>query len=884
MKKLFNFNTGLRPRVTLIVLTALSASLAYSEQQLKQPAPRSAVTATSAVTPISAVIASDAQFTWWRGGSDPLCKDGPCELRETKENNASLINSMNRATNLTWPDWVIGKGKQVLSPSAAVMNGDLTAFWQQADINEYKQLYPGLLQVPYYPGLGNHDYANNVGDCSYALIFVTDKNMCAKQAIYYMANLIEGGSIPNIVNKDVSQYVMFENLGGFAAMMSATYTAGGVTSTSTTGSTAVNRFNSVILPPEAHDIFVDLQYWDGLKWKSAQRYFVPYAHAGVCYSMKGTIWNASTHEETCSKDEWPDGSYGSLSYSYDLGDYHFVQLHLTPGYDKNLPGAQLLAGYPGPFGLGTDKTPSFHVTSSWPWLKKDLAAATAAGKFIVLNMHAADGPGKVPQVLSDFPLDKTNFAAVLKGNRVVAIFSGHIHNDFGYMGAIPADGLPLRINGSSSVPWFRSGSAECRRFLVAEFHGNYFNVGSAIADGSGPSWAPQGNVCDTTAGYDVNNASTVEAASYVITTDFGLTAQVLAKTPNSSGGASVVLTGTLSDPGRDVTLSIDWQDGKNDSLIVPRSSGTASFTLYHTYSQDDYQGKLAYLFATDGVLTSDGLTVQIGVIDSKPPVTTGSVSTSNGRQVLNLMATDTGGGVKETLYTFDSQMSQVYAGPVTIPPGVQNAYFWSIDFANNVELRKTIPVDSTPPTTTGSVSPVPSGYLWFKGPNVNLTLSATDGGSGVAATFYSIDGAASQTYTTPVVISGEGRHTVSYWSVDRKGNQEDKRTVPISIDSKPPVVSVQATLSAQYPYGPAMISISATATDSLSGIDPLTATYTVSGPGGQTSGWFPYTTLNAIAFVTAFPGQPYTVTVTVKDLAGNTTSASTTVAPPPFGF
>lgn len=73
-------------------------------------------------------------------------------------------------------------------------------------------------------------------------------------------------------------------------------------------------------------------------------------------------------------------------------------------------------------------------------------------------------------------------------------------------------------------------------------------------------------------------------------------------------------------------------------------------------------------------------------------------------------------------------------------------------------------VDSTAPRTSAAVA---AGVL---------TLTATDAGSGVAGTSYTIDGGAPLAYTGPVSLPA-GPHTVSYASKDRVGNAETAHTL-----------------------------------------------------------------------------------------------------------
>ena len=77
---------------------------------------------------------------------------------------------------------------------------------------------------------------------------------------------------------------------------------------------------------------------------------------------------------------------------------------------------------------------------------------------------------------------------------------------------------------------------------------------------------------------------------------------------------------------------------------------------------------------------------------------------------------------------------------------------------------------------------------------VTVTLSASDengglGVSGVAETHYRVDDGSWQTGTS-VEVTGDGEHTVSYYSTDNAGNEEDVRTsATLSIATTPPGAS-----------------------------------------------------------------------------------------------
>jgi len=90
------------------------------------------------------------------------------------------------------------------------------------------------------------------------------------------------------------------------------------------------------------------------------------------------------------------------------------------------------------------------------------------------------------------------------------------------------------------------------------------------------------------------------------------------------------------------------------------------------------------------------------------------------------------------------------------------------------------PADTTAPVTTSNAV---ATYV----SSAAIALSATDGGSGVAATFFRLDGAA-QVAGASVSTSALGSHSLVFWSVDVAGNIEAAKTVTFNVTS-PPVVT-----------------------------------------------------------------------------------------------
>ena len=307
------------------------------------------------------IFASDLQFPWWRGGKDPACNSEKCVLKKSKEVNGDLVQSMNNIVNASygsgnnattgvWPatSHIVKKrrGAPIPDPEGVVINGDLTAFWHDWQTELYMDFYhrndadplnPRNLKLDIYPGLGNHDYANNKSDCTWKrnLEYLTyGLDGCAKNAAHYIKKTLNCDLVPNFPKATITSF-----------------------------------------------------------------------------------------------DE------SSLAYSWDIGHYHFIQLHNYPAYRYSEIG----------------------LTDAMEWFRQDLETAHNAGKRIVVNLHDYGDHMKE---------DNAEFLKALAGRNVVALFAGHIHKSNGYLGNVP--GL--------SIPVFRSGSADYSTFLLAEFASGHMTV------------------------------------------------------------------------------------------------------------------------------------------------------------------------------------------------------------------------------------------------------------------------------------------------------------------------------------------------------------------------------------------------------------------------
>lgn len=210
------------------------------------------------------------------------------------------------------------------------------------------------------------------------------------------------------------------------------------------------------------------------------------------------------------------------------------------------------------------------------------------------------------------------------------------------------------------------------------------------------------------------------------------------------------------------------------------------------------------------------------------------------------------------------------------------------DNANNSATftSPAVNIDFTQPATLASISGTSQNQQWFTGA-VTVTLSATDNLSGVANSFYRIDGGAMQTYASPFSITSNGNHLVEYWSVDVAGNMETHQTQIVRIDATAPLVTASANPSTapKKPHS-VTVTISGSITDSVSGISSASFNVIDEYGAAQPSGSVTVQANGTYSFTLSLPatkqgwdkdGHLYTIVVRGTDQAGNSTTATTTL-------
>ncbi|MDQ1673702.1 MAG: hypothetical protein QOC98_2264, partial [Frankiaceae bacterium] len=188
--------------------------------------------------------------------------------------------------------------------------------------------------------------------------------------------------------------------------------------------------------------------------------------------------------------------------------------------------------------------------------------------------------------------------------------------------------------------------------------------------------------------------------------------------------------------------------------------------------------------------------------------------------------------------------------------------------------------DTTPPTTTATLSPAANASGWNNTTPVSVTLSATDtGGAGVDKTYYTTDGTTPTTSSTiyggPIPVNATT--TVKFFSVDKAGQAEAVNSRLVQVDKNTPTTSISCN------GGPCASTYSSSVSVALSPAD--TGGSGVALTRYTTDGSDPSSSSTAITYTAPFSvASTTTVKYISTDRAGNaepTNSQAISVNPAP---
>ena len=341
-----------------------------------------------------------------------------------------------------------------------------------------------------------------------------------------------------------------------------------------------------------------------------------------------------------------------------------------------------------------------------------------------------------------------------------------------------------------------------------------------------------------------------------------------------NAGKSVTLTVTFT-----ASVVVDTTNGVptlglNDGGIATYSggSGTNSLTFVYTVAAGQNTSDLTVtafnlnnaLLQNGGVNsdTSGAVTNPQGIlqIDTVAPTTTAAVTAGTlgnhgyytTTTTVAITPFDSASSVSSTSYRIDGGSWNSYSVPFTVTgDGTHTVTYYSVDNAGNTQSNQTltVKVDTVAPTTTAAVTSGTLGNNGYYTTTPTITISPADATSGVATTSYQIDGGSVTPYTAPFTVSGQGTHTVTYYSVDNAGNTQSNQTLTVKVDTVAPTVNIALVGGATLIEGTGL-QFAVTFSEAVTGVDLSGFSLATTGVSGA-----------SITGVTSTDASHYTVNV-----------------------
>ncbi|RLD65406.1 MAG: hypothetical protein DRI95_08820 [Bacteroidetes bacterium] len=204
-----------------------------------------------------------------------------------------------------------------------------------------------------------------------------------------------------------------------------------------------------------------------------------------------------------------------------------------------------------------------------------------------------------------------------------------------------------------------------------------------------------------------------------------------------------------------------------------------------------------------------------------------------------LSAKDAVSGVQITNYSLNGAAYIQYNKPIILDKeGKYSLKYFSVDNVGNIEefTGKTFYIDITPPVTNSTIS----GVNIEKGNIISLQtkiyFNPTDEVSGVAKTFYSVDGGKQILYNgknISLIALKDGEHIIKFYSVDKVQNKEDVQIFEFYLDRTAPITASDILgdrfIVGEQIYFSGRTKLKLTAVDNKSGVKDVL--YSVDGGG-----------------------------------------------------
>ncbi|PYE53370.1 beta strand repeat-containing protein [Deinococcus yavapaiensis] len=513
-----------------------------------------------------------------------------------------------------------------------------------------------------------------------------------------------------------------------------------------------------------------------------------------------------------------------------------------------------------------------------------ITAGTSVTKAFSLDLSSlADGSYKVTFTASDgtstsapststaFTLDKTGPTFTPSAAASVNVNSVNVTLN-GLQDALStvSSSVTYKINGGATQTATLSGNAFTATNLQSGVNSIAITVKDSLGNATTKTIQVTYNAPDTQAPVVTNvslgsTATTGTLQGSVTATDNVAVTSLSYTVAPSAGGASV-LSGTLS--------------------ITAGASVSELFSL-DLSSLADGSYKIAFT-ASDGTSTSAPFTSAAFTLDKTGPTFTPSATSPVGTS----STTVTLNGLQDALSSVNSTVSYTVNGGSAQAATLSSNAFTVTNLqegANSVAITvsdslgntstQTIQITSDTQLPNLSVTPIAA---YVSSPDLNITGTATDSGTGIAFVTATPDGDTTQTITTTVDGNGnftltlldlaEGAHSIVVTTTDIFGRTSDPQTITTFVDATPPTLTnIASSISSNN------VTVTGTASDIAgSGVDHVTYSVTKDGAPFITA---TNVTVDSAGFfsipLTGLANGSYVVTLAAVDLSGNSSTAST---------
>ncbi|MFC0270387.1 OmpL47-type beta-barrel domain-containing protein [Metabacillus herbersteinensis] len=368
-------------------------------------------------------------------------------------------------------------------------------------------------------------------------------------------------------------------------------------------------------------------------------------------------------------------------------------------------------------------------------------------------------------------------------------------------------------------------------------HGDALHVSDLVPDRPGLEVFAVQEHKDAEYGYDMRDAETGEIIWGVKTgqdTGRGLAADI---DPRYSGAEAWAISGEWnskigglhSSKGEKISESIPssnfaiWWDGDLLRELVDHNWEAEKTTGVGTIDKWDYKNnKLENLLTAKGTLSSNGTkgnpVLQADLFGDWREEIIWRTDDSNALRVY-MTTEDTDHRIYTLMHDPQYRMSIAWQNVgYNQPP--HPSYFlgegMSKPSAPSIDVVKR--ADVTAPETIHEIDGEKNND-WYREP-VKVNFTADDSNSGVEATYYTLNNEEVKTGNS-VTIEKDGKHSLTYWSKDKVGNEEAKKTIKINLDQTAPEITFSVKDGTEFGVNQ-LVTISSKAEDKLSRVDSST--------------------------------------------------------------